>query len=154
MTTEQTDKGVRPGLLVLVVCVLAAIMIPLGLRLTRSRPARAPEASPALPARIVALPLPLPEAPTPPAEPSPLPLSPLAQKWGIQVTRVGLTRADTTLDLRYQVIAPEKAAALAESTNVAYLVDRASGARIQITPPRQEMRSLRVPIRRPAASRS
>jgi hypothetical protein len=130
MKKQPTDTRARPGFLVLMACVLAAILIPLGLRLVRSAPASAPVESPAPPEPVAANP------PAPPAEPAPPPLGPVAQKWGIQVLSVSLAQADSTLDLRYRVIAPEKAAALGASTNMAYLVDRSSGMRIQITPAR------------------
>jgi len=132
MKNQQTDNRVRPSFLILLACALAAMLIPLGLHLTRSSRAVAPAES-AAPAKLI---LAAPAAQ--PAETAAVPLSPVEQRWGIQLTSVGLTRSDSALDLRYRVTAPEKAAALAESTNMAFLVHQASSTAISITPPRQE----------------
>lgn len=147
MNHQDTDNRIRPGLLLLVACVLAAILIPLGISaIHKSKPSSAgatttaessatvkPSAAheTAAPAAAVE-----PAAAMNPA--APVLSTALEEPWGIQVSSIRLTKADAAVDLRYKVVAPEKAALLAADKTTAYLIDQASGAKIQMLASPQE----------------
>ncbi len=66
------------------------------------------------------------------------PLSPLEQDWGIRVSRLALVKGNSAIDLRYEIVDPDRVGVLADGTNVAYLVDMATGTEIQLTTSPQE----------------
>lgn len=62
----------------------------------------------------------------------------LEEKWGVQVTSMRMTMADSAVDLRIKVLDPVKAASLADGKTKAYLVNEVSGKRIMMpTPPKE-----------------
>ena len=112
--------------MVLILAAVALVFVPLGLekyRASRTQPAPQPAPPQAEPAPIAAAPAPPPSAPAGPP-------SPVEQQWGIQVASIRLSQAESAIDLRYTVVAPEKAAVLASDPTAAYLVDQTSGAKI------------------------
>jgi len=54
------------------------------------------------------------------------------EKWGLRILRVRLTAGDHILDLRYQVTDPEKAYPLLDRKIKPYLIDQATGAKLQV----------------------
>jgi hypothetical protein len=75
----------------------------------------------------------------------PVPVGELEQKWGIRVTGISLAGEDSTIDLRYTVVSPDKLSAYEEGSNDAYMVDQASGLGVRLAP---------SPIATPGAVRS
>jgi hypothetical protein len=55
------------------------------------------------------------------------------QEWGIRVSKLALGEGGKVIGLEYEVVNPEKLTPLGNGTNVAYLVDRATGAEFQLT---------------------
>ena len=132
MNPHDTN-GIRPGFLVTLAVSLVAIIALLWL--VRSKP---PSPNAAVEARVAEPPAQTVKAITavPPADP--VKPSTLEEMWGIQVTGIGLTRANSTIELRYKVLAPEKATLLADSQSEAYILDHASGAKIPLRSPQPE----------------
>lgn len=62
----------------------------------------------------------------------------LEQRWGVRVCGARLTMGNAYLDLRYEVVDPEKVSALASANTRAYIWERASGARLFLTTPPKE----------------
>ena len=133
MNSTGTERRIRPGLVALVVCILAAVLVPFGLSLVHrgkpttdaggeAPPVPATPAAPRAPATAAADPAP----PTPSLGPA------LEEKWGIQVSNLRLGMGNSVVDLRYKVVAPEKAALLTRDSHTVYLIDQASGAKIQM----------------------
>jgi hypothetical protein len=58
------------------------------------------------------------------------PATAIEEKWGLQVSSISLTNADTAVDLRYTVLTPEKTALLTETNADVYLIDQASGTKL------------------------
>jgi hypothetical protein len=54
------------------------------------------------------------------------------EKWGLKILRVGLTAGGHMLDLRYQVTDPERASPLLDRKVKPYLIDQASGVKLQV----------------------
>jgi hypothetical protein len=54
------------------------------------------------------------------------------ERWGLKILRVRLTASGYMLDLRYQVIDPEKASPLLDRKVKPYLIDQATGAKMQV----------------------
>jgi hypothetical protein len=73
----------------------------------------------------------------PPPAPAPAVQAPTLQhQWGIFISSVGLTQSNTTVELRYQVLAPDKTTLLANAGAEAYLIDEASGTKLEVLAPR------------------
>jgi len=130
MKPQEPNKGTRPGFVILLVCSVAAIMASIWLYAPKPPPTKATvEATPAPEPAAAAVPVPA-------AQPvAPTPSTALEEKWGIQVSSVELTMEGSAVDLRYRVVAPEKAAPLAQGETTAYLIDQASGKTILMAPP-------------------
>ena len=146
MNQASTGKRIRPGFIVLLVCLVAAVFIPflvsrIRLPPTAPPPPSVPAASPKALARAVPIkrttpakraedPLPAPVVATPPAARP----GTLEGEWGIQVAGIAMT--DTAaVELSYSIMSPEKAAMLADGKTPAYIVDQATGTRILLAPP-------------------
>ena len=126
-------KGIRPGFLVTLAVSLVAIIALLWL--VRTRP---PSPNAAVESRVAEPPSQTVKATTPVPPAGPVKSSTLEEMWGIQVTGIGLTRANSAIELRYKVLAPEKATLLADSRSEAYILDHASGAKIPLRSPQLE----------------
>jgi len=59
-----------------------------------------------------------------------VPATAIEEKWGIQVSSLALTNADTAVYLRYTVLAPEKTTLLTGADAEVYLIDQASGTKL------------------------
>lgn len=129
---EPAPDRFMPRLVILAVIAVAVIVIGV---VWLSRPAPAP--APAAPTTEVAVPD-QPEPTAQPMEPVAAPASPVEKDWGIRVSKLALTREGSAIDLRYEIIDPDKVGLLAKGTNIAYLVDVASGSEIQLTAAPQE----------------
>ena len=53
--------------------------------------------------------------------------NPMAEKWGVEITRLSLTAKGRMVDFRYKVLDAKKAAPLFKRKTKAYLIDQASG---------------------------
>ena len=53
--------------------------------------------------------------------------NPMAEKWGVEITRISLTAKGRMVDFRYRVVDAKKAAPLFKRKTKAYLIDQASG---------------------------
>jgi hypothetical protein len=69
--------------------------------------------------------------------PPPAPRS-LEDRWGIQVSSLRLSMANSIVDLRYRVIDPGKAARLADGKTAAYLLDQTTGRKLAMPSPPKE----------------
>jgi hypothetical protein len=127
------SKGIRPAFLVTLTASVVVLIALIWLVRTRS-----PSPNAAGGDRVVEPPVQTVKANTavPPA--GPVKPSTLEEMWGIQVTGIALTRANSALELRYKVLAPEKATLLADSQSEAYILDHASGAKIPLRSPQSE----------------
>lgn len=129
MTTlkfEPAPDRFMPRLLILAGIAVAVIVVG---AVWLSRPAPTPPAQPAETAAADQ-----PDPPAAPAEPAAAaPVSPVEKDWGIRVSKLALAREGSAIDLRYEIVDPNKVGLLANGTNVAYLVDVASGSEIQLT---------------------
>jgi len=140
MNHQDTNNRIRPGILALAACALLVTLIAFGiywLNRTEPIPTTASGETTVEPATA------LPPAPAVESVAAGQPVaaarpSPVEEHWGIQVSSIRLTRADSAVDLRYKVVAPEKVALLASDENTAYLIDQASGAKIQMLAPPQQ----------------
>jgi hypothetical protein len=136
MNHQDADKGIRPGFLILLACVLAVILIPLGLLWkSQNKPPQANETAEATATGVPAA------VTTRAADAKPVATarpSPLEVQWGIQIAGLELAIGGSAVDLRYKVVDPEKAALLAECNTAPYLIDQASGAKIPMTPSEKE----------------
>jgi hypothetical protein len=56
--------------------------------------------------------------------------STVEEQWGIQIASVALTNADTAVDLRYTVVAPERTGQLTGADVEVYLIDQDTGAKL------------------------
>ena len=68
--------------------------------------------------------------PAPPAVAPAASASALEQQWGIQVLSLYLTNSDTSVQVSYRVVAPEKTLLLAETNTAVYLVNEADGTKL------------------------
>lgn len=139
MNHQDTDNRIRPGLIVVAACALAAILIPVGISaFHKSKPSSA-GATPTASSSAAVKPSAVHDAAAAAVNPAaPVLSTALEEPWGIQVSSVRLTKADSAVDLRYKVVAPEKAALLAGDKTTAYLIDQASGVKIQMLASPQE----------------
>ncbi len=80
------------------------------------------------------------------------PASGLAERWGIRVESLRLSAQGHILDFRYRVLDPDKAAALTDRAQVAYLINEATGERHKV-PKMPKMGTLRSTAVRPEADR-
>ncbi len=72
----------------------------------------------------------------------------LEQQWGIQVSSISLTNGNTTVQVRYTVVAPEKTVLLTETNAEVYLLNQATGAKLgMFTPPQSANEPTGVPKR-------
>jgi len=110
--------------------LLAGVLVGIGLLLWAYQPAP-PPAGPSAET-------PAAERPQADAAPAPAPVpvapqaseSPLEKQWGIQVVSLSLTNRDTSVQVRYTVVAPEKTLLLAGTNTAAYLINEADGAKL------------------------
>jgi hypothetical protein len=58
----------------------------------------------------------------------------LQREWGIQAVGIHRSVAGAMLDFRYRVLDPEKASAMAYQEDVSYLIDEATGDRLNLPP--------------------
>jgi hypothetical protein len=127
------NQGSRPAFVVLLVCSLAVVVI--GIRWYSNHLAGPPPAAESTiavqPAQVGQV-VPRGTDPTPIVSDSP---KPLAEKLGIRVASLKLSNDGSAVDFRYQVENAEKAAALALGRTTVYLVDEATGAKIQLFTP-------------------
>lgn len=133
MNQPVPRKSSRPGFLLLLTVFLAAILMYVGFswknRLDPSPAGEtdAPEAT-AEPAAAAAA-----AAATPaPAAAAPVQLGLLEEKWGFQISSIGLSRQDTAVELQYTINDPEKFSLLADETTPAYVLDQASGMNLPL----------------------
>jgi hypothetical protein len=131
MNNSNPTKGLRPGFLISLTVSLTLCLFLLWM--FRTKPASAiPTANP----------IPIVDSETPPPPP-PAPVQPatvprsntLEDRWGIQVASIALTMAGAAVELRYQILAPEKVSLLADAPVTAQIIDQTSGARIPIGAP-------------------
>lgn len=121
MNDQSPRERVRPIVLIAVACCIVLV----GFLVWRSRaPAPAPPVTQAAEPAAAVEPAP---AVVPPAAPA---ASTLEQQWGIQVSSIILTNADTVVDLRYMIVAPDKTALLGETNTDVYLIDQATGTKL------------------------
>jgi len=142
MNPHSPANRIRPGIILLVTCVLAAVLIPIAISMFRqTKPPVTSEIEASLTSAE-----PMPEtqtvAPEVSAEPraatnvtAPVLSVALEEKWGIQVSSIRLMRSDSAVDVRYRVVVPEKLALLAEDSDRAYLIDQATGTKLQMLAP-------------------
>jgi hypothetical protein len=143
MQNHNTQNRLRP----LALLVGAFLVTALGVVIWISRPAPPPVN---LPAEGSAATEPAAETETAAAV-APVASSPpsaLEEQWGIQVSSMTLTNADTVVLLCYKVVAPEKTARLAETNAEVYVIDQASGAKLPMfSAPKEATASTTVPAR-------
>ena len=156
MKSQEPDDRVRPTFVALLVCLMAVIAIPIWLA-ARSRPAAvAPAAAPVAAAQTVpkphrvwhrvtsaprGSPTSVRAASQPPLRVPPIPKAnapSLEERWGIRLDDARLTMGNAFLDLRYDVVDPAKAASLANANFQAYILDRATGAKLFMPAPPKE----------------
>jgi hypothetical protein len=161
--TRNTGTRIRPLFIALLICVLAAVLIPVWI-FTRSTAVvkasspvlpPAPEAKVAAPAKVPLSPvawrreMPLPRGTAvskrATAQKSPVPQLPqapsgrnLEERWGIRVRDAQLTMGNAFLNLRYEVVNPRKAEMLASGNTRAYVLDRATRTKFYMLPPPKE----------------
>jgi hypothetical protein len=75
----------------------------------------------------------------------------IEEKWGIKVLSVRLTAADYMLDFRYRILDPEKSSALVQKGVKPYLVDQATGTKMEV--PRTRLGPMRQTSVKPVANR-
>jgi hypothetical protein len=161
MNAQDSEKRIRPLFVVLLICALAAILIPVWI-FTRSAStmkvppvsepaiepvAEAPVARQLAPVVQQRVPLPRGAAvskrattqkpPVPPTPPGPVGRN-LEERWGIRVSSAQLTMGNAFLNLRYEVINPKKAEMLANGNTRAYVLDRVTRTRFYMLPPPKE----------------
>ncbi len=76
----------------------------------------------------------------------------LAERWGMRVESLRLSAQGHILDFRYRVLDPDKAAALTDSAQAAWLINEATGERHKV-PKMPKMGTLRSTAVRPEAGR-
>jgi hypothetical protein len=164
MNQQDANDGIRPGFVVLLAGIVAAIVLSIwihGIKPAPSgkppEPARAMKPASSTQQAAIVNPLTKPAAmPTAsagrvatvgstsvmtstmvvaPTEPARV--TALEKQWGIQITSVDLTDEDATLDLCYKITDPEKTALLYNGKTEAYLLDQVSGAKILMGIPPQ-----------------
>jgi hypothetical protein len=140
----EPEQGVRLSVVITLVCILMAVLIP-AFWTSRHEPSPPPAepvaraisrgvkppavSEPATQAKLLRqLPAPHQARAEQPVVPPPAPS--LEDRWGIQVAAVRLSMANSTVDLRYKVIDPEKAARLADGKTQVYLVDQSTGKKL------------------------
>jgi cytoskeletal protein RodZ len=62
----------------------------------------------------------------------------LEDQWGIQVSSLRLSMANSVVDLRYKVINPDKAILLGNGKTTAYIIDHATGKKLIMPSPPKE----------------
>ena len=68
--------------------------------------------------------------------PAPAPLPTLEREWGIQVLGLSLTNNDTSVNVSYTILDPEKTLLLGETNTMVYLMNQSTGTKLpMITPP-------------------
>lgn len=149
MKTQDADNRVRPVLVVVLICLLAAIAIPVWI-MTRPDVEPAHDTSAAQATAVAStnntlarrglsthrVPVARPAAPQKPALVPPV--TTLEDRWGIQVCSMRLSMMNSIVDLRYKVLDPDKAASLANGKTAAYILEPVTGARLVMpTPPKE-----------------
>lgn len=76
----------------------------------------------------------------------------VAEQWGIEVQGISLSAAGYMLDFRYKVVNPSKAIPVLRRRTKPYLIDQASGTKIQV--PITKIGSLRQTTLSPEAGRT
>ena len=139
MKKNDSEQGLRPVFVGVMLVALALICVPVWLLSCRSAPPTPVEEPPPVetaavessaPAEPAAVDVPAPVAP--PAQPRP---NTLEGQWGIQVSSVALAMSGGAVDFRYMVVDPERALLLAQGMTSAYLIDEATGTKLSLTPP-------------------
>lgn len=59
----------------------------------------------------------------------------IEEQYGIKVQSLRLSAAGTMLDFRYQIVDPDKAVTMVDRTNKPYLIDQASGLKVNVPSP-------------------
>jgi hypothetical protein len=165
MNPQDTNNHIRPGFVVLLVCLVAVVVVPFWMYKTKSAGVvvetplamKSPdvaetqsnsESAAGEPggAEIVAVVQPSnsmqpsvvvqPTAPVAPARPAGS--STLELQRGIQFFDAQLVMDDSMVELHYAVSAPDKAALLTHVETEAYLIEQTSGVRIPLCPPLQK----------------
>jgi hypothetical protein len=140
MKKNNSERGIRPAFIGLMVLALALICVPAWLLTRRPLPPSPVVESPP-PAETAAVEVAAPVEPATVSVPAPvaLPAQPrpdtLEGQWGIQVSSVTLARSGLAVDVRYLVVDAERALLLAQGKASAYLIDEATGTKISLMPP-------------------
>lgn len=129
---QNSDNRMRPGFLVLLACAVTGIFLLIWVYQSK-RSATSKTEAPA--AEEQAMPAKKPAVMKPMAVSRP---STLEEAWGIQISSLRLSMADTMMDLRYKLLDPVKAVSLADGKNQAYLLDQASGVKVVMPNPSKE----------------
>jgi len=149
LPAKQNETGTRPGFLIVVTSTVVLLIGALWYLKTRQeRPVETiaetavAETPPPAPVSKRALPT-APPAPRPVAETLNAPVkaevvTTLEDGWGIQVSSMRLSMANSIVDLRYKVLNPEKAARLGDGKTAAYIIDRATGKKLNMPAPPKE----------------
>ncbi len=168
MKPQNPANRIRPAFMVLLLCVMAAVLIPAWM-LTRSllatktpSPAPEPELAPptfgprvtpdhwqqkTTPPRGAAVSVPAlmkqSARRSHPVKASPSPATGTAaatveERWGIRVHGAVLSMGNAFLDLRYEIVDAKKAALLANGRTPAYVMEYETGAKLPMTAPPKE----------------
>ena len=166
MTNQEPDNRIRPGFAVLMALALAAVSIAVWMSVSKpTHPAKAnvsavaakhtahpkqkagaglaPAEAPVVAEPAQAVPSePIVAAASENAEPIPPPPngtpSPFEAQWGIRISDVLQTGADSVLEMRYLVVDPAKTAGLADGEKTPYLIEQSSGAQVMLCVPLHE----------------
>ena len=136
MNQQPSDHRLRPGLVALMIGLLAAILVPLWMFKSKPQPAATVE-----PAAAASQPAATSETAAPAATVEPLPpttqpvtvlSTALDEPWGMQISSVWLADDGAALGVSYKVLDPDKATLLSDDSIPVLLLDQASGARLSL----------------------
>ena len=125
MQNRSKDKRINTLIVLALGCLLALA----GALLWLNRPVM-PPASVAVEPSVAAEPVAAAEPAATVAPTATPPVTAIEEKWGLQVSSISLTNADSAVYLRYTVLAPEKTALLTGADAEVYLIDQASGTKL------------------------
>lgn len=143
MSPQDSNRRISPGLVLWLACISAALVVLITLQVARFFPTRAGKEAPTAmqPSVVVkSLPVAEPIAVSAPAMQAAVDVSPdttdqsmtMEGQWGIKISDVLLAHEDAVVQMCYTIIAPNKAALLADGQTTAYIMDQVSGAKIPI----------------------